>query len=44
MTLEPPNSGIALDKVRVAHFDPNMRMRTLMRGMLLTTGFGEIRE
>ena len=44
MTLEPPNSGIALDKVRVAHFDPNMRMRTLMRGMLLTTGFREIRE
>jgi DNA-binding response OmpR family regulator len=44
MTLDPSKSGIALDKVRVAHFDPNMRMRTLMRGMLLTTGFREIRE
>jgi CheY-like chemotaxis protein len=44
MTLGQQNSGIALDKVRVAHFDPNMRMRTLMRGMLLTTGFREIRE
>jgi len=33
-----------LDRVRVAHYDPNMRMRTLMRGMLLTTGFREIRE
>jgi CheY-like chemotaxis protein len=44
MTLDPAKTGIALDKVRVAHFDPNMRMRTLMRGMLLTTGFREIRE
>jgi len=44
MKLDPTQTGIALDKVRVAHFDPNMRMRTLMRGMLLTTGFREIRE
>jgi len=44
MSPELSKSGIALDKVRVAHFDPNMRMRTLMRGMLLTTGFREIRE
>ncbi|HUT49382.1 MAG TPA: response regulator [Alphaproteobacteria bacterium] len=35
---------MTLDRVRVAHFDPNMRMRTLLRGMLLTTGFREIRE
>jgi DNA-binding response OmpR family regulator len=44
MPLGHQKPDIALDKVRVAHFDPNMRMRTLMRGMLLTTGFREIRE
>jgi len=44
MATDQSNSDITLDRVRVAHFDPNMRMRTLMRGMLLTTGFREIRE
>jgi len=44
MVSDQENTAITLDRVRVAHFDPNMRMRTLMRGMLLTTGFREIRE
>jgi len=39
-----PASEIAFENVAVVHYDPSMRMRTLMRGMLLTTGFREIRE
>jgi DNA-binding response OmpR family regulator len=44
MATNQSDDNFALDQVCVAHFDPNMRMRTLMRGMLLTTGFREIRE
>ena len=44
MVTARPAQDFAFESVGVAHFDPNMRMRTLMRGMLLTTGFREIRE
>lgn len=38
------NSEFSYDEAEVALYDPNMRMRTLMRGVLLTIGFRSINE
>lgn len=38
------NSEFSYEQADVALYDPNMRMRTLMRGMLLTIGFRSIKE
>jgi len=35
---------LSYEEADVALYDPNMRMRTLMRGMLLTIGFRSIKE
>ncbi len=37
-------SEFSYEEAEVALYDPNMRMRTLMRGMLLTIGFRSITE
>ena len=38
------NTDFSYDKAEVALYDTNMRMRTMMRGVLLTIGFRSINE